>query len=167
MTQSQFTGDPDRRPAPRSTSPASSGSGAVLRVAQVIAGLAGAILFVMGVIAVARVDFGASLVETSGSVGGFGFSAVMALAAILLGAITLVTAFADQDRGSTAIIGIITLLVGVGALIAEGQIPEEVNVDRRSAMLFIVLGAVAFVASLVPWFTVRRSVEPTRDATHY
>ncbi len=139
----------------RSTNPA-------LRVFQVVAAVAGGILFVMGIIAVFRVDFGTGLLDTSGSVGGFGFSPVMAVAAILLGGATMAVTLADQDRGATSFVGLLTLLVGIAALALEGQIPDDVGVDRRSALLFVVLGAIVFVASLIPWFSRRRQVTTYR-----
>lgn len=133
-----------------------------LRVFQVVAAVAGGILFVMGIIAVFRVDFGAGFMDTSGSVGGFGFSPAMAIAAILLGGATLAVTLADQDRGVASFVGLLTLLVGIAALALEGQIPDEVGVDRRSALLFVVLGAIVFVASLVPWISRRRRVTTYR-----
>lgn len=130
--------------------------GGGLRILQFLAGAAGALLFAMGLIAVFRVDFGISLVETSAAVAGFGFSAAMAIAAIVLGGAVMASAFADQDRGGTAFVGLITLLVGIVGLIAEGQIPEEVGVDSRSAALFVGIGAVVFVLALMPWWSRRR-----------
>ena len=41
-------------------------------------------------------------------------------------------------------------------MILEGEIPEGVGVDRRSALLLVVLGAVIFVLSLIPWWSGRR-----------
>jgi hypothetical protein len=128
-----------------------------LRVFQLLAAAAGTVLFVMGIIAVFRVDFGAGFLDVSGSVGGFGFSPAMAIAAIVLGGATMVAALADQDRGSTAVIGLLTLLAGIAALVLEGEAPDAAGIDRRSALLFVVLGAVVFVLSLVPWWSARRS----------
>lgn len=136
--------------------------GGALRIFQVLAALAGLVLFVMGLVAIFRVDFGASLLDTSAAVAGFGFSAAMAIAAIVLGGAVLASSVADQDRGGTAVVGLLTLLVGIGALVAEGQIPEEVGVDRRSAALFIAVGAIVFVLALVPWWSRRRTTTVVR-----
>ncbi|WP_421120694.1 hypothetical protein ACE2AJ_05150 [Aquihabitans daechungensis] len=127
-----------------------------LRVFQIVSALAGAVLFVFGLIAVFQVDFGADLLDTSAEVGGFGFSAVSAIAAILLGGAILVSTLADQDRGGTAFVGLITIALGIAALVVEGQAESDLQVDNRSAGLFIVAGAVAFVCSLVPWWSRRR-----------
>jgi hypothetical protein len=129
-----------------------------LRIFQVLTAAAGAILFAFGVVAAFRVDFGADFLRTSGDVAGIGFSAAGALAAILLGAGILAAALADQDRGTAAFLGILTLLVGIGGLIAEDQAPEDFAVDHQATTLFIVVGAAAFVLSLIPWWTRRREI---------
>jgi len=151
--------DPDARVVEHTTvgSPA-------LRIFQILTGAAGAALFVLGLVAIFRVDFGAGMFETSGAVADFGFSPALAIAAILLGGATMVAALAAQDRGAAAFVGLLTVAVGVAALILEGEIPESVGVDRRSALLFVVLGAVIFVLSLIPWWSGRRRTTAVRTA---
>lgn len=143
--------DPDARVVQESTT-----AHPELRIFQVLTGAAAAVLFVGGLAAVFQVDFGAGLFETSGAVAGFGFSPALAIAAILLGGLGMVAAFAAQDRGTAAFVGLLTVVVGIAAMILEGEIPESVGVDRRSALLFVVLGAVIFALSLVPWWSGRR-----------
>ena len=135
-----------------------------LRIFQVLTGVVGAVLFVLGLLAVFRVDFGVGMLDTSGAVADFGFSPALAIAAILLGGATMVAALAAQDRGTAAFVGLLTVVVGIAALILEGEIPESVGVDRRSALLFVVLGAVIFVLSLVPWWSGRRRTTQVRRA---
>lgn len=127
-----------------------------LRIFQVLTAAVGAVLFVAGLVAVFRVDFGVGFFETSGAAADFGFSPALAIAAILLGGATMVAALAAQDRGSAAFVGLLTVAVGIAALVLEGEIPESVGVDRRSALLFVVLGAAIFVLSLIPWWSGRR-----------
>ena len=127
-----------------------------LRIFQIASAIAGAALFIIGLVAVFKVDFGADLLDTSASVAGFGFSAAAAIAAILLGGAILVSTLADQDRGGAAFVGLVTIAVGIAALIAEGQTDQDLQVDNRSAGLFIVVGAVVFLCSLVPWWSRRR-----------
>ena len=133
-----------------------SAASAGLRIFQIISALAGAALFILGILAIFNVDFGANLLDTSASVAGYGFSAAGAIAALLLGGVILVATMADQDRGGAAFIGLLTIAVGIAALIADGQTDAQVEVDNRSAGLFIALGAVVFVCSLVPWWSNRR-----------
>ncbi len=136
------------------TRPAAASAG--LRVFQIASAIAGGVLFVFGLMAIFKVDFDADVLDTSASVAGYGFSAVAAIAAILLGGATLVSTLADQDRGSSAFVGLITIALGIAALVVEGQSESDLQVDNRSAALFITLGAVVFVCSLVPWWSRRR-----------
>src|SRR5699024_9171801 len=109
-----------------------------------LAAAAGGVLFVFGLTAVFRVDFSADLLDNTAVVAGFGFSAVGAIAAILLGGAILATALGDQDRALAGFIGLLTLLGGIAALVVEGQIYDEFDVVRRSAGLFMVIGAIVF-----------------------
>ena len=133
-----------------------------LRLFQIASGLAGALLFALGLLAIFKVDFGVDLLDTSAAVGGFGFSAAGAIAAILLGGLILIATMADQDRGSTAFVGLITIAVGIAALVLDGQSTDSMQVDHRSAGLFVVVGAVVFVCSLVPWWSRRQVVTVVR-----
>lgn len=135
-----------------------------LRIFQILTGAVGAVLFAFGLIAVFRVDFGGDFFQTSGAVAEFGFSPALAIAAILLGGATMVAAFAAQDRGTAAFVGLLTLVAGIAAMILEGEIPETVGVDRRSALLFVVLGAAIFVLSLIPWWSGRRRTTQVQSA---
>ena len=149
--------DPDQQVVQRTTT-----GNPALRIFQVLTGAAGAVLFVLGLVAVFRVDFDAGFFTASAAVADFAMSPAMAIAAIVLGGATLAAAFAAQDRGTAAFIGLLTLLIGIGALIFEGETAESIGVDRRSALLFVVLGAVIFVLSLIPWWSGRRQTTQVR-----
>lgn len=127
-----------------------------LRIFQVASAVAGAALFVIGLLAVFDVNFDADLLDTTAVVAGYGFSAAAAIAAILLGGAILAATLADQDRGSAAFAGLITVGLGIAGLIIDGRIDTGVQVDRDAASLFIIIGAVVFACSLVPWWSRRR-----------
>lgn len=126
------------------------------RVFQLLAAVAGGFLFGVGLVGIFRVDFDAGFLEATAQVLGFALSPMTAVAAILLGGAVLVSALADQDRGSTAFLGLFTLLAGVVGLAVEGEIEQSVGVDRRAALLFVAVGAAVFLLSLVPWWSNRR-----------
>lgn len=131
--------------------------GQALRLFQFLVAATGAILFVIGLLAVFEVDFsGEVFFDTSGEVGGFGFSAALAVAAIVLGAGILVASLASQDRTGAAMVALVTIIVGIAALVIDDQPDVEASVDRGSAAVFIVLGAIAFVLSLIPWWSGRQ-----------
>lgn len=152
-----YQNDPTDRPVVAQqveTRPVTASAG--LRIFQVASAIAGAVLFVIGLLAVFDVDFGLDLLDTSAVVAGFGFSAAAAIAAILLGGAILATTLADQDRGGTAFAGLITIGVGIAGLVIDGQTDTGIQVDRDAAGLFIIVGAVVFACSLVPWWSRRR-----------
>lgn len=149
--------DPIQRPVvvqQVDTRPSAASAG--LRIFQIASAIAGAALFVIGLLAVFDVNFDMNLLDTTAVVAGFGFSAAAAIAAILLGGAILASTLADQDRGSTAFAGLITIAVGIAGLVIDGQTDTGVQVDRDAAGLFIIVGAVVFACSLVPWWSRRR-----------
>lgn len=127
-----------------------------LRIFQIASAIAGAALFVIGLLAVFDVDFGADLLDTTAVVADFGFSAAAAIAAILLGGGILAATLADQDRGSAAFVGLATIAVGIAGLVIDGRTDTGVQVDRDAASLFIAVGAIVFACSLMPWWSRRR-----------
>lgn len=134
----------------------STAASAGLRVFQVVSALAGAALFGLGLAAVFQVDFNAEWLATTADVAGYGFSAVSAVAALLLGGAILVATLADQDRGGAAFVGLVTMVLGIAALAVDGRPDTSIQVDNRSAGLFIIAGAIVFLCSLVPWWSRRR-----------
>lgn len=128
-----------------------------LRLFQILVAATGAVMFVIGLLAVFQVDFdGEMFFDTTGEVGGFGFSAAFAIAAVVLGAGILLASLASQDRTGAGIMALVAIIVGIAALVIDDQPDVEVSVDRGAAAVFIVLGAIAFVLSLVPWWSGRR-----------
>ena len=162
MTNTYPDGQPVQTVRPVAVDERPPAASAGLRIFQVASAIAGGILFAFGLIAIFGVDFNANLLDTTTEVAEFGFSAAAAIAAILLGGVILVATLADQDRGSAAFAGLLTLGAGIAALIFDGQSDTEIQVDNRSAGLFIIIGAVVFVMSLVPWWSRRRVVSVQR-----
>lgn len=149
--------------AVREDRPAASG----LRIFQVLAALAGAALFALGLAAVFEVDFGEGWLRTTAEVAGFGFGAVSAIAALVLGGSILVATLADQDRGSASFAGLLTLLAGIVGFVVQDNADADVQVDGRTATLFVVLGAAVFALALVPWFRGRRTTVVDRRVDAY
>ena len=83
--------------------------------------------------------------------------ASVAVLAVTAGGGILAASLADQDRAATSVLGILTVLVGIAALVAQGEV-DGVQVDRDAALLFVVIGAIVFVLGLLPWVSGRRRV---------
>lgn len=146
---------PDARRGPARAERDHRGPDAALRTFQVLAAVAGAALFVIGLLAVFQVNFGDAWTETTAEVVGLGMNAITAVAALVLGGAILVASVADQDRGSSAILGLLTLFAGIAGLIAQDNPDANVQIDHGTATAFVVLGALVFVLSLVPWWSRR------------
>ncbi len=149
--------------AVREVRPAASG----LRIFQILAALCGAALFALGLAAVFQVDFGDGWLRTTADVAGFGFSAVAAVAALVMGGVILVATLADQDRGSASFAGLLTLIVGIVGFIVQDNAETDVQVDGRAATLFVALGAAVFVLAMVPWWSRRRTTVVDRRVDAY
>lgn len=132
-------------------------AGGGLRIFQLLAALCGGALFALGLAAVFQVDFGESWARTTAEVAGFGFSAVAAIAALVMGGVILVATLADQDRGGASFAGLVTMVIGIAGLVVQDNAERDVQVDGRTASLFLVLGAAVFVLALVPWWSRRRT----------
>ena len=148
---------PQRADHPRAVGAVDEVGGQGLRIFQALTAAAGGVLFVAGLVAAFGADYG-EIGRTTTEVAGIGFSGAAALVAILLGGAILAAALADQDRGSAAVLGIVTLVIGIGGFVVEAQAMDDVEVARRLAGLFVAVGAATFALSLVPWWTARRRV---------
>lgn len=123
-----------------------------------VAAVIGGAMFLVGLVAVFRVDFGGDLLATTGTVVGFGFSPVLAIATVLLGGAALVAAISDRDSGSTAFVGLLTIVVAIVGLMLNGRMIADtlVSVDRQALLALALAGAGLFLVGLMPWWTVRR-----------
>lgn len=131
-------------------------TGNALRIFQLVTAGVGAVLFIFGLIAVFQVDFGAGWFKLSGEVADFGFSPAVAIGAIVLGAALLGVTLSDQDRAGAALVSFLVLAAGIAGMIFDDEPTADVQVDTSTATLFIVLGAIGFACSLVPWWSGRR-----------
>lgn len=126
-----------------------------LRIFQAVAALVGAAVFLIGLLGVFDVDFDAGFLKLSGEVASFGVSPAVAIGAVVLGALLLVVTLADQDRGSAALVSFLVLAAGIAGLVFDDKPTSDFQVDGSTASLFVVLGAIAFLCSLVPWWSGR------------
>ena len=132
-----------------------------LRIFQFATAAVGAILFIIGLVAVFGVDFD-EWQRNSGSAVGFDFSPAVAIIAIVLGALLLAAALAGQDRTGAAVIAFLILAAGIAGLILSGMDDVDFEIARKTSTLFIVLGAIGFICSLIPWWSGRRYTEVNR-----
>lgn len=130
---------------------------------MIAASVLGALLLVVGIVALARTGVPADgLIETTASVGPFTRTPLMAILEIALGLI-IVVASATGEKGSLLGVGVVSLVFGIVWLIEPGAFGELLGVGRSSAVLYLLVGLVVLIAGIFasPGGTVvRERVEP-------
>lgn len=130
---------------------------------MIAASVLGALLLVVGIVALARTGVPADgLIETTASVGPFTRTPLMAILEIALGLI-IVVASATGEKGSLLGVGVVSLVFGIVWLIEPGAFGELLGVGRSSAVLYLLVGLVVLLAGIFasPGGTViRERVEP-------
>lgn len=115
---------------------------------MIAASVLGALLLVIGIVALARTGVPADgLIETTASVGPFTRTPLMAILEIALGLI-IVVASATGEKGSLLGVGVVSLVFGIVWLIEPGAFGELLGVGRSSAVLYLLVGLVVLVAGI-------------------
>jgi hypothetical protein len=120
-----------------------------VRAASVAGGVAGVLLLVIGLVALARTGIPAeALTETTAAVGPFTRTPLMAIIEIVLGLIVLVGAV-TAERGSLLGVGLVAIVFGLVWLIEPGAFGALLGVGRESAVLYLLVGIVLVVAGVL------------------
>jgi hypothetical protein len=115
---------------------------------MIAASVLGALLLVIGIVALARTGVPAeALTDTTASVGPFTRTPLMAILEIALGLI-IVVASATGEKGSLMGVGVVSLVFGIVWLIEPGAFGELLGVGRSSAVLYLLVGLVVLVAGI-------------------
>lgn len=127
---------------------------------QVIGGVCGIIMTIVGVVAVINSGVDSSLNEPLANSFGLEQSAAVGIAEIVLGLLILVGASTLAYRGAMGFFGAISLIAGVVIVAASATILGDIGSDRGTGWFGVIIGAVVIAASLIPSFTT--SSERTR-----
>jgi hypothetical protein len=118
-------------------------------VVTVVGGAVGVLLLVIGLVTLVRTGIpDVTLVEPVTSVGPFTRTPLMGIIEILLG-LLVIAGSAMADKGAVLAIGLIALVFGIVWMIEPAAFGELLGVGRESAVLYIVIGAVALVSGLM------------------
>jgi hypothetical protein len=118
-------------------------------VIQIAAGVMGVLLLVIGLVTLARTGIPTeSFTEPTTTVGPFGRTPLMGLIEVLLG-VLVIGAAATADKGSVTAIGLIALVFGIVWMIEPGAFGELLGIGRDSAILYLLIGAVALATGLI------------------
>jgi len=136
----------------------------VISPAQVVAGIIGLVLVVIGGVALARVGLSSWTDETT-TVLAFDHTALMGLIDIVAGLLFLAAAASSGVRG--ALIGLSLIAVAFGAIVAiePDAFDSALGGGRELGVLYIVIGVVGMLAALAFPTTVVDRVATEEDGT--
>jgi predicted anti-sigma-YlaC factor YlaD len=116
--------------------------------AQIVAGVAGFALVVIGGIALARLGFAGSITGETTSVAGFEATRLWAIVEIVLGVILLGTAASPyRVRGGLTTLGILLAAFGVIVAVEPDAFTEALGTDQTSGILWLIVGVVLVAAA--------------------
>lgn len=130
--------------------------------AQIIGMIAGAVLVIIGVVALVRGDLQGSINDPVVQVGGWKHTPLLGLIEIGAGVAMLLAASA---LGAEMFVGAAIAVFGIIALIEPKVLSDNLSIASSLAWLFILLGAVPFIAAAIAQmtpFTTRRTAAVTR-----
>jgi hypothetical protein len=127
---------------------------------QIIAGVLGVILGLIGVIAIARAGIDGSLNVPVVQVAGTDQSAMLGLFEFAAGLVLVLAALSASTRGLIAFVGVVMLIGGVVIGAASTEILQDIGTSQGTGWAIAVGGVIAIVAaSLGRLVRTRRSVE--------
>jgi len=134
----------------------------VVSPGQVIAGVLGLVVAVIGIMAVSRGGLDSSLNVPMVRTAGLDQSAMLGIAELAVGLLLILGALNDEARGLIVGVGVVMVLGGVFLGAAGTTILRDVGTVHRTGWVIMVGGIVAIVAgSLGRMVRTRRSVKTT------
>lgn len=129
-------------------------------VVRIIAAIAAAVPTIIGLIAVARVDWGNGAFDAAAvSSAGMTFTPVVALGTLVAGLLALVAA-CSWDRGSKLVMGALFVIAAI-VIFAAHPSSRFVEVSDDMAWMYMIVGGVLILAGVVLSFTGSRRVVET------
>ena len=117
---------------------------------RVLGGLLGIALIAVGAIAVVRAGLDGSLNEPLTSVLGITQSTSVGLIELVVGALMLLAAADEAERPFMTFLGVAGVIAGILGLATTPEVRANVGFATDTAWFFIIWGAVAIVAGLLP-----------------
>lgn len=117
---------------------------------QVVSGGLGALLTVMGIVAVTRAGIDSTLNQPVTDFLGITHSSYVGLFEIFCGLVLLLGATGPTYRGATGFAGALLIVGGVVVAAGNLRILLEVGAERATGWMAVVFGAVAIAAAMLP-----------------
>ena len=119
---------------------------------QVVSGLLGFVLVVMGVVAVTRCGIDSSLNTPPTDILGMAHSSWVGIVEIVAGLLLVVSAADEAFRGVAGAVGVILFLAGVVVAAGTDRMLLQIGTERATGWFAMSVGAIAIVASMLPTF---------------
>jgi hypothetical protein len=130
---------------------------------RVLGGLVGVGLIAFGAVTIVRAGLDGSLNSPMVAVLGISQSAAVGLIELVVGALMLLAAADEAERPFMTFLGVAAVVAGILGLAATGDIRTTIGFGSDTAWFFIVWGAVAAVAGMLPTILrTTRDVSPIR-----
>lgn len=131
---------------------------------QVLSGLLGIVVAIMGIVAVTRAGIDGSLNQPVTQIFGITHSSYVGLFELAAGLLLLVGATSAAARALTGFVGGLMVIGGVVLAAGNLRILLDVGAKQSTGWMLVVFGAVAIVAAMIPSFVrSERVVETTAD----
>jgi hypothetical protein len=124
-------------------------------LSQVVHGLTGLFLLIIGAIAMARAGFTAPLNDPVVQVLGIDHTAILGIIEASAGVLLLIAALSPSIRGLGGLVGI-ALLVGGIMLLSSSQFQSDLHTESSLGWMAIIVGAIALIGALLPTHFTRR-----------
>lgn len=125
-------------------------SAVAFSVGQVLGGIAGFVLALVGLLAVVRAGVDSTLNDPVVGVAGFHQSAAVGLVELVLGLLLIAGAASVLNRPILGVVGGVTLVAGVVVAAENARIAVDIGATRSTGWFAIAVGAVAMLAAMLP-----------------
>lgn len=117
---------------------------------QVISGLLGVVLAVMGIVAVTRAGIDGSLNQPVTEILGVTHSAYVGLFELFVGLVLLLGASSIAYRGATGFAGVLLVIGGVVVAAGNLKVLLDIGAKQSTGWMGVVFGAIAIFAAMLP-----------------
>jgi membrane-bound ClpP family serine protease len=119
---------------------------------QVISGVLGFVLVVMGVVAVTRCGIDSSLNRPVTDILGLTHSSWVGIVEIVAGLLLIIGSADESFRGVAGAVGVLLFLGGIVVAAGTDKMLLQIGTERATGWFALFVGALAIVASMIPTF---------------